>query len=95
MQSLTDTDKRLTTHLEGKLHTGYALIRKTLAEIKQRREEYKLKKEKEVPPADTNSKDPLLPEGASKDEPGRDKNPDQPKRDIEDSKGRPRPRDRR
>ena len=48
MQSLTDTDKRLTIHLEGKLHTGYALIRKTLAEIKQRRDEYRRVKEKEA-----------------------------------------------
>ena len=47
MQSLTDTEKRLTIHLEGKLHTGYALIRKTLADIKQRREEYRRTKEKE------------------------------------------------
>ena len=93
MQSLTDTDKRLTTHLEGKLHTGYALIRKTLAEIKQRREEYKLKKEKEAPPPD--SKDPLLPEGASKDEAGRDKPSEQPKREPEDAKARARPKDRR
>lgn len=48
MQSLTDTEKRLTLHFEGKLHTGYALIRKTLAEIKQRREEYRRKKKKKL-----------------------------------------------
>jgi len=48
MQSLTDTDKRLTIHLEGKLHSGYALIRKTLVEIKQRRDEYRKLKEKEA-----------------------------------------------
>jgi len=41
MQSLNDTDKRVKMHLEGKLHTGYALIRKTLAEIKQSREEHR------------------------------------------------------
>eukprot|EP00831_Metopus_contortus_P021386 TRINITY_DN19558_c0_g1_i2.p1 TRINITY_DN19558_c0_g1~~TRINITY_DN19558_c0_g1_i2.p1 ORF type:complete len:241 (-),score=31.51 TRINITY_DN19558_c0_g1_i2:78-800(-) len=53
MQSLTDTEKRLTLHLEGKLHTGYALIRKTLADIKQRREEYKRKAEQEKPNIDS------------------------------------------
>lgn len=47
MQSVNDTEKRLTIHLEGKLHTGYALIRKTLAEIKQSRDEYRKLKEKE------------------------------------------------
>jgi len=47
MQSLTDTEKRLTTHLEGKLHTGYALIRKVLTELKQKKEEYRRKREKE------------------------------------------------
>lgn len=40
-QSLNDTDKRVKMHLEGKLHTGYTLIRKTLAEIKQSREEHR------------------------------------------------------
>ena len=35
LQSITDTDKRLTMHLEGKLHTGYAKIRKTYNELKK------------------------------------------------------------
>lgn len=47
MQSATDTDKRLTTHLEGKLHQGFAKIRDLLAELKLKREEYKKKKEQE------------------------------------------------
>lgn len=47
MQSATDTDKRLTTHLEGKLHQGFAKIRDLLAELKMKREEYKKKKEQE------------------------------------------------
>jgi len=37
LQSASDTDKRLTMHLEGKLHTGYLKIRNKLAELKQRR----------------------------------------------------------
>ena len=37
LQSAGDTDKRLTMHLEGKLHTGYLKIRKKLAELKQKR----------------------------------------------------------
>jgi hypothetical protein len=28
-------------HVEGKLHTGYAKVRKVLAELKQKREEYR------------------------------------------------------
>lgn len=41
LQAATDTDKRLQMHLEGKLHTGYLKIRKVLAELKQKREEYR------------------------------------------------------
>lgn len=37
LQSASDTDKRLTMHLEGKLHTGYLKIRKKLAELKSKR----------------------------------------------------------
>jgi len=37
LQSASDTDKRLTMHLEGKLHTGYLKIRNKLAELKSRR----------------------------------------------------------
>lgn len=38
LQSAGDTDKRLTMHLEGKLHTGYLKIRKKLAELKNKRQ---------------------------------------------------------
>ena len=37
LQSASDTDKRLTMHLEGKLHTGYLKIRKKLGELKNKR----------------------------------------------------------
>lgn len=37
LQSALDTGKRLTMHLEGKLHTGYLKIRNKLDELKQRR----------------------------------------------------------
>jgi len=37
LQSAGDTDKRLTMHLEGKLHTGYLKIRKKLAELNNKR----------------------------------------------------------
>ena len=37
LQSAGDTDKRLTMHLEGKLHTGYLKIRKKLYELKNKR----------------------------------------------------------
>jgi RNA-binding protein Luc7-like 2 len=37
LQSALDTGKRLTMHLEGKLHTGYLKIRNKLAELKIRR----------------------------------------------------------
>ena len=37
LQSAGDTDKRLTIHLEGKLHTGYLKIRKKLAELRNKR----------------------------------------------------------
>lgn len=38
LQSVSDTDKRLTMHLEGKLHTGYLKIRNKLADLKSRRD---------------------------------------------------------
>ena len=38
LQSAGDTDKRLTMHLEGKLHTGYLKIRKKLAELRNKRQ---------------------------------------------------------
>ena len=38
LQSSGDTDKRLTMHLEGKLHTGYLKIRKKLAELEAKRQ---------------------------------------------------------
>lgn len=47
MQSATDTDKRMVTHLEGKLHQGFAKIRKVLNELKQKKEEYKKQKARE------------------------------------------------
>lgn len=47
MQSATDTDKRLTTHLEGKLHQGFEKIRKLLAELKEKQDEYRKRKERE------------------------------------------------
>lgn len=37
LQSALDTGKRLTMHLEGKLHTGYLKIRNKLDELKQSR----------------------------------------------------------
>lgn len=37
LQSALDTDKRLTMHLEGKLHTGYLKIRNKVAELKKKR----------------------------------------------------------
>ena len=37
LQSAGDTDKRLTMHLEGKLHTGYLKIRKKLKELTDKR----------------------------------------------------------
>ena len=38
LQSASDTEKRLTMHLEGKLHTGYLKIRNKLNELKSRRD---------------------------------------------------------
>jgi RNA-binding protein Luc7-like 2 len=46
LQSLTDTDKRLSMHLEGKLHTGYLKIRKVLTELVAKQEEYKRMRER-------------------------------------------------
>ena len=37
LQQAGDADKRLTMHLEGKLHTGYAKIRKKLNDLKAKR----------------------------------------------------------
>ena len=41
LQTAADTDKRMVMHVEGKLHTGYAKIRKVLTELKAKREEYR------------------------------------------------------
>jgi LUC7 N_terminus len=41
LQTASDTDKRMVMHVEGKLHTGFAKIRKVLAELKQKRDEYR------------------------------------------------------
>ncbi len=45
MQSSQDNEKRLLTHVEGKLHSGYLKIRKYLEALKKRKEERK-KREK-------------------------------------------------
>ena len=62
MQSNSDTEKRLTTHLEGKLHTGYATIRKILQDLRARNEFYKKKDEENGGPP------PVPPSKVSKEE---------------------------
>ena len=44
MQSITDTDKRLSIHLEGKIHVGYQKIRKLYSELQQEMEILKKQK---------------------------------------------------
>jgi len=39
LQTINDTDKRTQTHLEGKLHTGFAILRRELETLRKRREE--------------------------------------------------------
>jgi len=46
-QSSLDTEKRLQTHNEGKLHSGYAMIREKLNYLRQKREKRYLNEEKE------------------------------------------------
>jgi hypothetical protein len=46
LQTASDTDKRMVMHVEGKLHTGYAKIRKVLSELKAKREEYRRESDK-------------------------------------------------
>jgi len=41
MQAINDTEKRALAHLEGKLHTGFAILRRELEILKKRREELK------------------------------------------------------
>jgi len=41
LQTASDTDKRMVMHVEGKLHTGYAKIRKVLQELRQKRDDYR------------------------------------------------------
>ena len=41
MQAINDTEKRTQIHLEGKLHTGYAILRKELEKLKKRKDEIK------------------------------------------------------
>lgn len=49
LQSMQDNEKRLQTHVEGKLHAGYAKIREYLENLRRRKLErkYKLEEEKE------------------------------------------------
>jgi hypothetical protein len=47
MQSMQDNEKRLQTHVEGKLHTGYAKIREYLEMLRRRKLERKLRLEEE------------------------------------------------
>lgn len=41
MQAINDTEKRTQIHLEGKLHTGFAVLRKELEKLRIRKEEVK------------------------------------------------------
>jgi hypothetical protein len=47
MQSVQDNEKRLQTHIEGKLHTGYAKIREYLEMLRRRKLERKFRMEEE------------------------------------------------
>lgn len=47
LQSAVDNDKRLQTHVEGKLHSGYLKIREYLALLRRRRLDRKLKNAEE------------------------------------------------
>jgi hypothetical protein len=47
MQSMQDNEKRLQTHVEGKLHTGYAKIREYLEMLRRRKLERKIRMEEE------------------------------------------------
>ena len=42
MQAINDTEVRNQNHLEGKVHTGFALLRKELEQLKKRKEILKL-----------------------------------------------------
>jgi len=39
MQTINEAEKRALTHLEGKLHTGFLLLRSELETMKRRRDE--------------------------------------------------------
>jgi hypothetical protein len=47
LQSLQDNEKRLVTHMEGRLHTGYAKIREYLDMIRRKKLDRKLRLEEE------------------------------------------------
>lgn len=38
LQAINDTERRMQTHLEGKLHTGFAILRKEHASLKNRKD---------------------------------------------------------
>jgi len=44
LQAESDADKKLSMHLEGKLHTGYAKVRTKLKDLVLKREEHKRQK---------------------------------------------------
>jgi hypothetical protein len=74
MQSVQDNEKRLQTHVEGKLHTGYAKIREFLETLRRRKLERKFKleedREKERFQKEIKEKDRFS--GFSRDVKGRD-----------------------
>lgn len=41
MQAINDTEKRMQIHLEGKLHTGFAVLRRELEKLRKRKEDIK------------------------------------------------------
>ena len=47
LQSLQDNEKRLQTHIEGKLHTGYSRIREYLDVIRRKKHDRKMRIEEE------------------------------------------------
>jgi len=48
MQAISEADRRSQTHLEGKLHTGFALLRKELEILKRKKDELRHEARREV-----------------------------------------------
>jgi len=91
MQTINDTEKRTQTHLEGKLHTGFAMLRKELETLRKRKEELRnLSLISVVDKEDKKKEKPKKKSASRSHSRNRERSRDKRKRDDSKSKRKPR-----